>query len=1068
MPVRPAAVLACTTFCCWLLHATAAAQGPTSAALEGRVLRAESDSGLEATVVVTDTRTAQRLERQTGPGGRFRFDGLTPGGPYTVAALLPGYRPAEARDLMLALGQRLRLQLTLVPQAVTLDSMTVTARRDAGPGRGTGPSFVVSDTAVRRLPLTNRDFVGLIQTAPEVNGTSIASGNNRYNNLQIDGAADNDFFGLSRGTGAPGGQIGVRSLPMEAVREIQVLVAPFDVQQGDFLAGRVNVVTQSGTNRFHGALFNYYQGSGLTGEDSTGARASNFSDWQFGGAGGGPIIRDRLHFFVAGELRRRNAPFTGALIAPGSGAGISPDSVQRFVSILQGYGLEAGSFGPYTTHDESGNLFAKLSAVLGRSGVLEGSLNYADGDITDTLAPPRTVGGDYRLTSAGFVPNSSQWSGRLRWSTLLGRRLSNELAAGYLHVSEPRTPVSTYPGVFVSNVGDPGFGGARLVAGADPSSQQLSLIQRAIELSNTTTLDLGPHVVTAGVHAELLHFDFASLPSAIGQYQFASLASLEAGTPSRFIRGIALRPGGADATFDARSLGFFLQDHWEPLSGLTLTAGLRVDLPTFNDTPQGNAVLLASPLAVNTADFIGTTPLWSPRLGVRWLLRPGTTLRGGAGLFAGPAPYSWASFAYTQTGNDAVTLTCSGAAAPAFVPDASAQPSACKIPGTFAAPTVTYFAPDFKLPQVLKLAVGVDQTLPGGFVASLDGLYQRGSNSLYISDVNLSGPVGVLPGEGNRVLYGTIAPTSAKGALPTVTPARVTTAFGPVLQISNRGGDRTYLLTAQIRRRFHDWLELNAAYTYTDAQDLISLRDAQTVSNYGFVPVVGTLADRSLATSVFSTPNKLTLSGTVNLPLDAAFTVVYIGSSGIPYTYVVNGDANGDAVGNLTGAFDRQANDPVYVPRDDADINLVRDSTTPGGNVLVPDPAGLARLDAFIQEQSCLQGARGTILARNACRNPWQSVLNARLAKRITLAGQSLEISLDAFNVLHLINGDWGLIRQTGTLTGAGTENVALLKLRGEDVADGRNLYELTLPVRDAINVEASRWRLQLGARYAF
>ena len=181
-----------------------------------------------------------------------------------------------------------------------------------------------------------------------------------------------------------------------------------------------------------------------------------------GAAVGGPVVRDRVHFFVAGELRRRNAPFTGPTIAPGAAIGISVDSAERFVSIARGYGLDPGSFGGFTTRNASGNLFAKLTSSLGAAGQLEGSFNYADGDITDTIAPARAVNGDYRLTSAGFAPASTQWSTRLRWTTLLGRRLSNELIGGYLHVSEPRTPSTGYPAIFVGGVGDAGLSGARL------------------------------------------------------------------------------------------------------------------------------------------------------------------------------------------------------------------------------------------------------------------------------------------------------------------------------------------------------------------------------------------------------------------------------------------------------------------------------------------------------------------------------------------------------------------------------------------------------------------------------
>jgi hypothetical protein len=1045
------------------------AQSSVGAAIDVELRAPSNPAGSAgATVTVSDLRTGQRFERLTNESGRALFDGLTPGGPYSLSARAVGFHPAEVRDLQLTLGQRLPVILELAPEAVTLPEITATTDIRRSTDR-TGPSFTVSDTSVRRLPLLNRDFVDLIQTAPEVSGTSVAGTNNRYNNLLIDGGSDNDFFGLSRGTGAPGGQIGVRSLPLEAVREFQVLTAPFDVRQGNFTGGQINAVTQSGTNQFHGAAFSYYQGQDLAGKDTTGARPSEFNNWQFGGAAGGPLVRDRLHFFIAGELRRRTAPFTGPIIAPGSTVGISVDSAERFSSILRNYGLDPGSFGAFTTHNQSGNVFAKLSGSLGSAGQLEGSLNYTDGEITDTIAPPRAVNGDYRLTSAGFAPGSTQWGTRIRWSSLLSQRVNNELFGGYLHISEPRTPSSGYPAVFVGGVGDPGFTAARLVAGADPSSQQLTLTQRAFELTDNASFDLGQHTVTAGAHVEFLHFDFFSLGSAIGQYQFTSLDAFAAGTAARFTRSIALRPGGAEAIFGASQLGFYLQDRWTPLPELSITAGLRVDIPHFGDKPPTNDALLSSPFAINTGTFIKTTPLWGPRLGFNWQADRVTALRGGVGMFSGRLPYSWISFAFTQTGNDAISLNCSGPAAPAFNPDPNSQPTACLTPAAAGAPTVSYFNSNFKLPQTLKVSLGVDRELGWGVVASIDGLYQHGYRQPYIVDRNLTDPIGALAAEGGRLLYGGIAASSTAGLVATTTPSKVSTAFGPVLETSYRNSDRTWLATVQARKRFTSSIEANVAYTYTDARDLMSLRDAQVVSNYGFVSLDGSLAARSLGTSVFSTPHKVTVSGTVNLPADVAFSLTYIGRSGLPFTYVVNGDANADGVGNRAGAFDRQQNDPVYVPRDLTDGEFVRDSvTTPPATVLVPDPTGAQRLEDFVTNEQCLQQARGTLLQRNRCRNPWQSILNTRLAKRLALSGQSIELSLDVFNLLHLIDSDWGLIRETGSFASAGTENVPLLKLRGQDAAAGRNLYEVTLPAREAINVEASRWRLQLGARYAF
>jgi hypothetical protein len=378
---------------------------------------------------------------------------------------------------------------------------------------------------------------------------------------------------------------------------------------------------------------------------------------------------------------------------------------------------------------------------------------------------------------------------------------------------------------------------------------------------------------------------------------------------------------------------------------------------------------------------------------------------------------------------------------------------------------VTYFDRTFKLPQTFKASLGADQRVSGGVVLSADVLYQRGVDEPYITDDNLRGPITLLSGEGGRVMYGTVGATSTNGALPTVTPAKVSTAFGPILRNSSRSGDRSLTVVLQAQKRFAQVLEFTAAYAHTRAEDQLSLRDAQTVSNYGFVPVNGTLEDRALVTSVFSVPDKVTLSGTANLAAGFTFSVIYLGQSGLPYTYVVNGDANGDGVGNLVAPFDRQQNDAVYVPRNPTNIALVRDS----GAVLVADPVAAAALDGFISGQSCLQRARGIIMPRNSCRNPWINQLNARAGKTVQLSGRHrAEVTLDVFNLLHLLNDTWGLVRQTGTFAGAGTENVPLLKLRGHDGTFDRNLYQLTLPAHDAINVDASRWRLQLGARYSF
>ncbi len=1051
-----------------LATSTAGAQGVTDAAIEGTT-RATDSAGapVSAQLLIINRRTGAQLELRSDAGGRFAAEHLSPGGPYRVEARATGV--SAARDgIMLVLGQRYSLSLVLSPDTAKLAEVVVKAPSSVLAQSHMGASHTVSDSAIHKLPLLSRDFTELLQTAPEVTGTSVSGANNRMNDIQVDGVSNNDYFGLSRGSGTPGGQEGARSLPLEAVQEFQIQTAPFDIRQGSFTGGQINAITKSGTNQFHGSLFGFYQGQGLAGNDTAGNGSPDFNVEQYGGSVGGPIIRDKLHFFAAGEFRHRVTPFSGPTIGSTTNVGITADSAQRFSDILNGYGIAPGSFGAFSTTSDAQNVFAKITAVTGKTGTAELSINYAHGITQDSIAPARAINGDYRLTSAAFAPEARTWAGHGKWTTLVGD-YSNELLAGYAVTNEPRSAASDAPAIFVQNVG---AAGTRLIAGADPSSQLLSLRQRDAELTDNLTRSFGNHTVTVGAQAELMHFTFSNFSNEIGQYVFFDLDSLAAGRPSRFMRNLALEPGAATSDFGVRQYSAYAQDAWNITPKLVVTLGARLDRSSFPDAPRQNDSLAASSFGINTSQFIDPVTQFSPRLGFHWGVRAGTAIRGGVGIFTGRDPYSWMSFAYSNTGTGALLLNCSGAGVPNFVADPNAQPDACTTGSAPSAASLSYFVKDFKLPQSVKYAIGADQQLPYGMVASVDFTYMHGMNSLYITNNNLAGPVGTLSGEGGRVMYGTIAATSKKGSVPTVTPDVVSSAYGPILENANRSGDRTYIATGQIQKAWSNEMELGVAYTHMDAKDYFSLRDAQSVSNYGFSTVDGSLANRNLATSTYNIPNKITITATKNLPWGFALSGIYIGRSGTPYTFIVNGDANADAVGNKIGAFDRQADDAVYVPTGPGDITLVRDSAvSPTVNALVPaNASAYDSLNAFINSVSCLRENRGKLLPRNACRNPWQNIFNARVAKTLHVGqgGRDVELIGEVYNVLNLLSSDWGLIRETGTLSGAGTENVALLRLRASDAANGRNAYDVTLPGREVVNTDASRWRMQLGARVAF
>jgi hypothetical protein len=356
---------------------------------------------------------------------------------------------------------------------------------------------------------------------------------------------------------------------------------------------------------------------------------------------------------------------------------------------------------------------------------------------------------------------------------------------------------------------------------------------------------------------------------------------------------------------------------------------------------------------------------------------------------------------------------------------------------------VSYFDASYRFPRSLRLSLGTDLRLPKGVIGTLDFLYIRSVDQLYLDDVNLI-QTGVAAGEGSRALYGTFDP--ATGAS---TPNRRNTGFGPVIQLRNSSGDRSYVATAQLQKRFSNGAELGVAYTYTDSKDRMSTAHDLASVNLGRQNILdGTLAHRRLATSLYDAPHTIGVVGAIDLPLRFRVSLFYNGSSGSPYTFRVSGDANADGA----MAFSKPTyNDPVYVPRDQADISL-------------EDPAEWAALNRYIERHGCLRRQRGQLLRRNSCRNPWVSLMNARLSKVIpTSHGQSIELIVDLFNVLNFLDRDWGVRR--GADLGFPP---AILRLVGYDQANQRGIYRFDIKDTNLRDNEATRWRLQLGTRYTF
>ena len=1037
--VVPAAALASTVL---------SAQGVTTAGIKGVVTGADSAGIPNASVTVNNAATGERWETITGARGRYALEYLSVGGPYSIEARAIGFTPAGTGGITLSLGERHRVDLVLSSAVAQLAEVTVTAEQDERLNSGrTGPAQSISGAMISNLPLPSQDFSRLVLLSPQAaltrdGGITIAGQSDRLNGFQIDGTSNSDLGGISglSGFGTPGAASGVRTLSVEALQELQILIAPFDVRYGNFAGGLVNAVTRSGSNRWEGSVTAYVQDESLTGLDSAGKRAVDFSTRELTVTLAGPIVHDHAAFFLDAGLQRFVGPRDPSIGTDTTGGvdpafGFRPADAVRFQEILRNtYHVDPGSIEQVSPLNPAGNLLAKISLWPALNQRIELSHNYARGTLH---VPGFSVGGGYPLSSLTSARPSTVNATRLAWTMSGTGGLSNELTVARLNERESCLPAVEYPELIVT-VGEGSLG-----AGTRSVCAERFADQTVWELTDNASWSMGAHHLTLGTHDELIHLDGVRRPGvAAGRWFFDNLDSLEQGHASEYVRDF---PGPATAgtsvdAFEVHQIGLYLQDQWAPVPGLTLTGGLRFDVPYLPTTPGPNPALQSGPLGINTAVTPSGNLLWSPRLGFNYDVgsRGRTFVRGGVGLFSGRPIYLYFSNIFETNGVNLFHTECSDSGdVPAFTIDPALQPTTClsSAPVGF---EVNYFNPSFRFPRNLRLSLGTDVALPGGVVWTVDLLYIRALDQLAITDVNLRPPSTTSAGRTAGCCTARSPPTARR------CPTGQTRRTAPCAEMRNSSGDRAFSGTVQLQKRLRSGAEVTLAYTYTDARDRVSANCFRIDCNLDFEALDGTLNDRRVSASSLESRHKITLGAIANLPLRFRLGLFYNGYSGHPYTYTVSGDVNADGL---------DVNDAVYLPKNAGDITLA-------------DPEQWASFDTLIRSQPCLDAQRGHVMRRNSCRGGWATMLNAQVSRLFALGrGQSLELTVDLFNALNFFNRNWGVQR---TFLLDPQTQPQFLELIGYDQANQRGRYNFYPPDRKARDDDATRWRMQLGARYAF
>jgi outer membrane receptor for ferrienterochelin and colicin len=1110
----------------------------TTGGVTGTITDPKGEPLVGATVTALHVPTGAKYGSITDLDGRYSVRGMKVGGPYTITASYVGYKTETINGVYTELAQTLRQDFKLGEVAVEASEVVVTVDKNAFDRSKTGSSSAVGRDQFQGLPSISRNIGDYTRLNPQVssaagNNNSISGRGQRFNNLQIDGAVNNDLFGLGSNNGTPGGQTGAAPISLDAIQEVQVQLAPFDVRLSGFTGGLVNVITRSGTNEFHGSGYGFNRTQGLAGvsPDSLKTHLTNFSEVNTGVSVGGPIVKDKLFFFVNGEYADRNDPrlytadgSNGNLFGVGQASGNTRTDTlaAKFLNILKTkYNYDPGTISSFTRQQPNYKFFTRLDYNWNETNKVTLRYNLVFAQKDNFYKESAT---DYYMPNSIYTYNNTQNAIVGQWNSTLNNTMFNEVIVGYTTSIDRRTtPGATFPFITVNLVTN---SNAKYEAGTEQYSPGNRLNQRIIEFTDNFTLLAKKHTFTFGTHNEFFSFENGFFPNFNGTYSFSNLDSLAAGKANTFDLTYANGHPGTQPTvkFGVEQFGFYAQDEWAATPNLNVTGGIRLEYTNIPDKPKHNSRIdstfnIGTPLGLDSdvqgkniqTDVSISQVIISPRIGVNFDAsgKKETIIRGGAGIFAGRAPFVWLSNNFSNDGVTFIRATNSNLGANGTTrffdptPDQNSQLQAAIAAhaiaplGVIQRTEVDLFDPNFKLPESFRANFGLDQKLPYGFTATVEAIYAKTIYDVQYKDINLrtdslylegvNGFSGYSPNDG-RPIYRRNTPTAtAGGSSGGIYNAGSinNTAFSNVYYITNTGQGYNFTASVELKKQVGDFSG-SIAYAYNNAQDINSLTSDQA-SGFSGLPTSGNPNKPELARSIYEIRDRIVATLNYNIKWHAfgrdnwttQVGLVYEGRTGRPFSYVYNtltgvGDVNGDG---FTG------NDLIYVPKNANDILLGTRANAAAPFIKDTTGAQYAALNAFIENDPALKNARGTIIKRNASVAPFYHRLDLHLNQSIpTIVGQHVDVTLDILNVLNLINHNWGYEQ-----VAAQGDTYALLKYLGRDTNPtsptfGQPYFQYnvksnpgTSPTNAFINnatvlngYAPSRWQALLGIRYTF
>jgi len=1068
----------------------------TTSTISGVAKNEKQEVLVGASIHATHTPTGTQYKTVTNKNGVYVLPAVRVGGPYTIHASFVGFKKGEEKDVNTQLGVTSNVDFILIDEKSILKDVVVTGTRNNLFSKDrTGASQQFTRRDLQNIPIAGaRTIDGITKYNANGNGSSFGAQDSRLNNFTIDGSQFNNSFGLGSSAQA-GGRTGASAISLDALEQLQVNIAPFDIRQSGFVGAGINAVTRSGTNEIEGS---YYQtqrdnSSRYVGNKANGVPvvASKFDEKVSGFRLGAPIIKNKLFIFGNYEQLERTEPgttwfSTGSPIATGTQVSRTTYTDMTNLSnfMKDKFDYNTGAFEGYSNTNASKKFLVRVDWNINDKHKLTARYVQHDSEAEINISNSNSAGAGNRNQSAlsmafansGYIIMDNTRSYVVELNSKLSNTLHNSLIVGYDKQIEDRAYRSSlFPTIDILN-------GTTTYAsvGFDPFTPGNKLDYNTFHITNNLTKYAGKHTLTGGVNYEKYQSNNLFFPASNGVYIFSSLQSFYAAAneslanggkpsvtnlPTRFQYRYSALPGAVDPmqVLKTQRIDIYGQDEYQATNKLKLTLGLRaavIDIePTSLENPAVTAMTFRNGEKLNTSTMPTTQVLWEPRFGFNYDVfgNKKTQLRGGSGVFTGRPPYVFIS---NQVGNNGVLTGYidsdnKGTTKYGFTanPGQYYIPSTPTLPSTF---DLAFTDENYKFPQVWKTNLAVDQKLPLGFIGTIEGIYNNNLNAVHYYNANLDLPTGKFSGADTRNQF---ARTDAG--------VRVNDNVSNGIVLTNKDDSYFKSLTLKLEYPYSKGVFGSFAWTTSNAKDYMSAGSIASGSWTSARAVNGN-NDLSLSTSDFVSPNRLV--GMVGYKIEygkkyggaTSISIGYVGNQGNPFTYTISGDMNGDRV---------NGNELIFVPKQWQDIEFV--PLTVGTRVYSKEEQQAAFWN-YVNQDDYLKTRNGEYAERNASVIPMLHRFDLSVVQDIYLnvkgKRNTLQIRADILNFGNLLNDAWGVSQRATNpqilAFQSVVNNVPTYRLATEKFADGttgliKNTYSKNASVFDV-------WTAQLGIRYIF